>query len=188
VEGIDLSQASLTNWFSLGLEMLAVGLGVFGGFIADLFLERHLEKGQKIRALNLLKPELEANMRIMDLLWFGIIRNKATYSHFNLDMWRGVSTKIDLITNVELLTDITAAYYNFEQFEKALDLFYTYLAMYISHRDEILKAQVLYVINQHRTVMLDRLAEPGDETNTTMPYRTRKAIEGIESELKRLDC
>jgi hypothetical protein len=176
------------DWIiNLVAQGVFVGAGVIGGYWFDRHLEQKNEKEQTLRILNLLKLELQENLKMMNTLWAGLIRQRMTYAHFKLDMWKGVAAKIDLIKNVDLLSKLAITYYNFETFERALDLLNTYVATFISQRDRNQKARVLSMVNQHRTVMLDRLGDDGDEDNPTMPYRTRVAAAALQEEIERLD-
>jgi hypothetical protein len=174
-----------TTFFS---EMIAVGIGVFGGFWADSLREKHIEKKGRIRVLKLLREELNTNLTIMDIIRKGLAQNKVPYAHLQLSMWGAVSNKIDLISNDELLDGINAAYYNFDMFEKTLDMYIELAILSISQSHKVVKANIQKRLDRHREVMLDRLRTPKNNKDTTIVFRTNRAIDGIKIELRRLDC
>ena len=168
-----------------------MGIGVFGGFIANIILQMWLEKRQSVRVLKLLKRELEVNLDIIrDNIRKNLEKMKITYAPLELGIWKAVSNKIDLITNDKSLQAIAKAYYQFDTLEKAMDTLEDHEALFLAtdqnatERSTELKKRVLHDIE----VILEHVREPKNEEDKTVISYTKQAIFEIQEEINRRDC
>lgn len=179
----------MTDAISFGLEILAVGIGVFGGLLANIFLQKWLEKRQSIRVLKLLKGELEINLNIIRNAIKPIVSGtNVPYAHLELGIWEAVSNKIDLITTDKTLQSIAKAYYQFDTLENALQTYESHATAWISESNPRVKAQLSRQVIADRDVILKHLSETGSDERPTVISITNRAIADVGNEIRRLDC
>lgn len=179
----------MTDAVSFGLEILAVGIGVFGGLVANILLQKWLEKRQSIRVLKLLKGELENNLSIIRSTIKPIISGtNVPFAHLELGIWKAVSNKIDLITTDKTLQSIAKTYYQFDTLERALETYATHATAWISESNPRVRAQLSRQVIANRDVILKHLSETGSDECPTIISFTNEAIADVDDEIKRLDC
>jgi len=171
------------------LEIIAVGIGVFGGFIANIFLQKWLERRQSIRVLKLLRKELELNLDIIRTIIRSNVKAwKVPYAPLELGIWKAISNKIDLITNDVTLDAIAKVYYQFDTLEKTLESFADDAAAYDPQAADKTKKEIAKRVISHRDAILDHLREPKDAKDKTVIFFITTAISEVEKEITRLDC
>jgi hypothetical protein len=174
--------------FDFLFQICAVGLGAFFGFWADSYREGLGEKKETVRILRLLREELQKNLTIMEVIRKNLYEFLYPSSHFSSTMFQAVSGRLHLVNdpNNTLLTKITRAYYNFDTFEKALQLFKDQMLTSLLVTNEKTRDDMAEHIKGLQQVMLSHVlqSEDGDDMITF----TNDAISGIDGEIRRLDC
>jgi hypothetical protein len=171
------------------LGIIGVFLGALAAFEFDKFRDRQNEKKQSIRILELLRRELEANLRkTIPAIRKNVEKRKLAELHsLELDIWEAVSNKIDSITNDKALEAIARAYYDLHTLERTLEWYRIYAAIYFSTSNEKLKPNIRKGMQSIASIILERTREPKDEQDRTVIAEMREAISEIDKEIKRLE-
>jgi len=112
----------LTTLYDFILEIIAVFIGVLGAFELDNYRDKKIEGRERARVLRLIRQEVESNqavLRALDLVGPGDVVN------FQLvrDIWGGVSDKLVLLNNDQLLDGTTLLYFEFTTFNRNIEMY-----------------------------------------------------------------
>lgn len=110
-------------------EIVAVFIGVITAFELDNWRETRHEEIERRRLLELLRKEIENNILIMN----GILTKLSSgvpYEGLRLEIWQGITGKLDVFNDDNLLWKIALFYYRLNTLGRTLDLYVDHTSTY----------------------------------------------------------
>jgi hypothetical protein len=114
------------------VEFVAVFIGVIAAFELDKRRETRHEETERRRLLGLLRKEIEADVLIMDQILTGLlsIPNAVPYQSLRLEIWQGITGKLDIFNDDILLEKIARFYYRLNLLGRTLDIYLDHASSY----------------------------------------------------------
>ena len=126
--------------FDFVRELAAVFFGVLAAFLFDKYRDRQVEHKEGNRVLNLIGGEIIANRGILEGMKY--IEAPAVPNEGPMrGMWDGLTSKLGLVKNDNLLSEATVLYFFLANLDKMLDVYRQYTAKY-QYADPTKKAQM----------------------------------------------
>lgn len=122
----------MTTAFDFFLELVAVFVGVFAAFQLDNYRESRAEDKERLRLLGLIYREVTANKGILDgmLLIERDVDLGVPNTRPMRNIWDGVTSKLAILRNDELLEETTMLYWQLSNLDAMLDVYRVYAGIY----------------------------------------------------------
>lgn len=176
------------------VAVAGTGIGVYLAFLADNYRERQSEKQDTKRVLNLLVYELTKNLAILDVMKEGITENNldeavleyvVPFEHLSSSIYEGISNKMGLLTDNELLFWVDRAYHNFLVFEEVVSVYQNHLLTTAIQPEGEIKKNLLQLVKEDHDAIVGHLTQ--SEKGNDMFSITKSAISALNSAINALD-
>lgn len=122
----------LTTLCDFILEIVAVFFGVLGAFELDNYRDRKAEDKERVRVLGLIRREVDSNKHILDGM---VLVEKdevigVPTSRPMRNIWEGITSKLAILTNYELLEEATLLYFDLANLDGILDMYREHVGEY----------------------------------------------------------
>lgn len=183
---MSLNDYSIMLIVSFLITVAGTGIGVFLAFLVDNHRENQSAKRDRRRILELLKFELEQNLRIMSVIKTNLDQFGVPFEHLSSSLYEGVSNKMQLLTDDFLFTMVGNAYHNFSVFENGIKTYRSDQIMLVNQPDEQIKQRLREIIMEQHKVIVEHLTP--SEKGKDMFSITKNTISALDTAIKALDC
>jgi len=123
----------LTTVFDFILEIVAVFVGVFAAFELDNYREASAENKERLRLLALIRREVHANEQVLTSMTRIETDDPVSVesSRSIRNIWEGITGKLVILRNDELLEATTLLYFQLANLDRLLDLYREYAGAYL---------------------------------------------------------
>lgn len=113
----------MTTLFDFILEIVAVFLGVLGAFELDNYREARTQDKERVRVLILIRQEVDANQELINSTNSRIEPTDVLNHRSVRDIWDGVSSKLVVLRDNDLLHQVTLLYFDLASFDRIIEVY-----------------------------------------------------------------
>lgn len=152
----------MVDIIQFGLDILGVFIGAFAAFELENLRERRNDRKEEVRVLRLIRTEVNDNGQLLNKLQNTLrdFPEGVPYTRLRNSIWRGVASKLELVTNDKLLTDLTGLYYAIDLVDRTLDTYSEHATLNIHEVNVEVQKAIQARLDIHRNVLVTNITTP----------------------------
>jgi hypothetical protein len=187
-ESLKIEAIMSVNWLQVGVSVLGTFAGVLLAFQLDRLWERRLNRKKALEFLELIKKELQDNLKTLDYLLESLEQRKfdAPFFAVRFDSWRTFLDRLPLVRK-GLRPAMLEAYYELETHNRTVGLYRGLVYATIKRGKNAEPDWLSQSIAEHRAAIFEQIR--GKDKKGGMLHSMPILIEKIDAEIDRLsDC